>query len=321
MNTVTWQTLVPESRHDAVRAAIRAAFGAAEVSRAKAVTGGASGATTLRLDVDGHASLLRVEGARGPYRNPHQYTCMRIATEAGVAPPLRYFDEPSGIAIMDFIAAKPLAAYPGGPVELTRALGALRAKLQAGRLFPEFVDYRKVIRLLTERLQARFAPGLLDPHREGLERICATLQWDAATHVASHNDPNPRNILFDGERLWLVDWETAYRNDAFVDVAILADNLAQASELEDSLLAAWLGRAANAEDRQRLKVVRALTRLYYAGLLGTLVTPSTPVVGDLATPSREEFMRGIANGSLQFSSPGTRVLLVKISLAGFLELL
>jgi hypothetical protein len=143
MNTVTWQTLVPESRHDAVRAAIRAAFGAAEVSRAKAVTGGASGATTLRLDVDGHASLLRVEGARGPYRNPHQYTCMRIATEAGVAPPLRYFDEPSGIAIMDFIAAKPLAAYPGGPVELTRALARCGRSCRPGGCSPNSLTTEK----------------------------------------------------------------------------------------------------------------------------------------------------------------------------------
>jgi Ser/Thr protein kinase RdoA (MazF antagonist) len=246
---------------------------------------------------------------------------MRIAAEAGVAPPLHYVDEQAGVAIMEFIATKPLASYPGGPVELVHALGGLTAKLQASPQFPVFVDYRTVIRRLTERLQTRFAPGLLDRHREALERICETLPWDAATHVASHNDPNPRNILFDGQRLWLVDWETAYRNDPFVDVAILADNLAQTPELEDALLAAWLGREVDAEDRQRVKVVRALTRLYYAGLLAAFVVPSTPVMTDLDAPGREEFRRGIANGTLQFAAAETRALLVKMLLAGFLELL
>ncbi len=33
--------------------------------------------------------------------------------------------------------------------------------------------------------------------------------------------------LFDGKRLWLIDWETWHRNDPLVDVAILIDNLAR----------------------------------------------------------------------------------------------
>ena len=66
-----------------------------------------------------------------------------------------------------------------------------------------------------------FAPGLLDRHQKGFERIREAYPWDAAALVSSHNDPNPANILFDGERLWLIDWETAYRNDPLVDVATL----------------------------------------------------------------------------------------------------
>jgi thiamine kinase-like enzyme len=41
--------------------------------------------------------------------------------------------------------------------------------------------------------------------------------------VSSHNDSIPSNILFDGDRLWLIDWESAYRNDPLVDVAIVLD--------------------------------------------------------------------------------------------------
>ena len=43
----------------------------------------------------------------------------------------------------------------------------------------------------------------------------------------------PSNILFDGERLWLIDWESAYRNDPLVDVAIVSDSFALSLELED----------------------------------------------------------------------------------------
>jgi hypothetical protein len=72
---------------------------------------------------------------------------------------------------------------------------------------------------------------VLDPHGARLERIRADHAWISATGTSSHNDPVPRNILFDGVRLWLIDWESACRNHPLVDVAILLDNLAPTAGL------------------------------------------------------------------------------------------
>jgi thiamine kinase-like enzyme len=33
----------------------------------------------------------------------------------------------------------------------------------------------------------------------------------SAELVSSHNDLNPNNVLFEGERAWLIDWELAFR--------------------------------------------------------------------------------------------------------------
>jgi thiamine kinase-like enzyme len=153
-----------------------------------------------------------------------------------------------------------------------------------------------------------------------LEKICESLPWDASEHVSSHNDPNPRNVLFDGQRLWLIDWETAYRNDPLVDVAILADNLAPTQEVQDALIESWSGRAADAALEQRLKPIRALTRLYYAGLLMTTVTSAPPTINDLTALTQDEFNRRLGNGSLQAVAPETRIELAKIYLAGFLAM-
>jgi Ser/Thr protein kinase RdoA (MazF antagonist) len=245
---------------------------------------------------------------------------MRIAAEAGISPPLHYVDDQAGIAIMDFIEPKPLHGYPGGALELVRALGALAARLQGTTAFPVLRDYRMVVRKLTERLQTRFANGLLEPHVEALEKICGSLPWDTSWHVSSHNDFNPRNVLFDGSRLWLIDWETAYRNDPLVDVAILADNFAPNPGLQDALLESWLGRAADTALMQRLSAVRALTRLYYAGLLMAFVPSSSPVIADLRALTQDEFKRRITNGSLQPVAPETRIELAKMCLAGFLAI-
>ena len=40
--------------------------------------------------------------------------------------------------------------------------------------------------------------------------------------MLSHNDVNPTNLVFDGEKLLLLDWETAGRNDPFYDPATIS---------------------------------------------------------------------------------------------------
>jgi len=72
--------------------------------------------------------------------------------------------------------------------------------------------------------------------------------------------------LFDGRRLWLVDWESAYRNDPMVDLATLIDSFEFSPELEAVLAKTWLGRVPDDAFFRRLATVRALTHLYFAGV-------------------------------------------------------
>ncbi len=312
---------IPDAHREAVRAAISATFGSSPLDGSRQVLGGASGALTYRLEVVGRSYFLRVETRRGALRNPHQYLCMQTAADAGLAPALRHLDPEAGIAIMDFVPERPLADYPGGPPALAKDLGALARRLQSTHVFPELRDYPVLIERMLGFLRSsgRFAPGLLDPHQEGFERIRHAYPWHGSARVSSHNDPNPRNIIFDGKRLWLVDWETAYRNDPMVDVAILVDNLASRPELETALLAAWLGHAPDRGVRSRLTVMRALTRLYYAGLLLSLSPAPSEPDADLSALSPMEFGTALAQGRFEPGSPAAMRSLGKMVLAGFLD--
>ena len=316
--TQDWRVIVPEPKHDVVLAALQSAFDGRAIESAEIITGGASGALPVRLVVAGKSYLLRLEGPRRVMRNPHQYTCMRIAAEAGAAPALHYVDDGEGIAIIDFVAQQPLHEYPGGAVELMRALSRLARTLQDATPFPAYGDYLVLVRRLLAHLETRFAPGLLEAHHECLERLCEGVPWDVSTHVSSHNDPNPRNILFDGKRLWLVDWETAYRNDPYVDMAILVDNFAPTPELEQAFLSSWPRAPLSAEQVTRFHAIKALTRLYYAGLLIALSGASNTLITDLVAPTPHEFQASIVRGELSPASAETRVVLGKMCLAGFL---
>ena len=206
---------LPAERRDAARAALKTVFGDVPLSSLQPITTGAS-ALICRIEVGGRPYLLRLESlVRDEVRDPRRsYLCMQSAAEAGIAPPLLYADADAGVAIMAFVQGQPLEDFPGGPEALARALGVLAARLQATPVFPPVADYPFLIGGLLDQLRRTgLYGGLLDPHREGFERLRAAYPWDEAALVSSHNDPHPGNILFDGERLWLIDWETAYRND------------------------------------------------------------------------------------------------------------
>src|SRR5258708_24723614 len=97
------------------RSALVGAFGRAPIDAITPVTGGASTASTFRVDTGGRRYVFRVEGEPSPLLNPHQYVSMRIAAEAGIAPENPHPDEVPPIAAIDFIGPKTLQYYPASP--------------------------------------------------------------------------------------------------------------------------------------------------------------------------------------------------------------
>jgi aminoglycoside phosphotransferase (APT) family kinase protein len=315
--------LIPKARRDAVRAALQATFGATTVRDFQPVGGGVSGALICRFDVRERKYVLRIEPERVALHDRQRgFACMVAAAAAGAAPPVLYCDPATGVVIMDFVSSRPFSEHPGGPVGLARALGALISRVQATPPFPMLGSFPEVIGSVLAGVSKSsfFAPGRLDAHAEGLARISAALSWDTSSLVSCHNDPNPRNILFDGERVWLIDWEMAFRNDPLVDLAILTTELMEAPELEALLLEAAFGRMPNGRLRARLSVIRLLTRLFYGCIvLDSLVDTlrSVPDIG-LAASSPAAFRAAVVEGRLASGSPETAYAFGKMSLAAFI---
>ncbi len=314
---------LPEDRRETVRAAIAAAFGRAQPSAMEQIGSGASGALICRLQVGERSFLLRLEHQRDDFDRRASYACMRTASDAGISPPLLHADATAGVAIMDFVPSQSLFDYPSGREGLMRDLGALVAKLQATPPFPATADYLEVIAGLLSGLaeSGRFEPGLLDPHRDGFERLVAAYPWDKDAAVSAHNDLNPGNILFDGERLWFVDWELAFRNDPLIDVANLINYLAPTRELQDILLRSWQGREPDSLLRSRLLLARQFVRLGYACLTLTVAAGGGPAApdGDLTAPSLNEFHGLMAQGRLRMGTPENMYLYGKVYLNEFMS--
>jgi len=315
--------VLPEAQRQTARSAITAVVGAAAVTAVRPVTGGVSGALVFLIEAANRRFVLRLEGPASPLRNPHQYVSMRIAAEAGIAPHIHYLDADDRVVIMDFIEDRPLQTYPGGGPGLARAIGEMLRELQALPLFPGFMDYPDIVNRVWSHVckTGLFADGLLDPASQRLVQLRADYVLHSETYLSSHNDVLPRNVLYDGQRLWLIDWENGYRNDPLVDVATALDNFAPSPDLEEVLLLGWLGCEPDDVLRHRLVMMRALTRLFYAGVLfsASALAPRAKPDASLFAPGLAEFEQAIRNGRLRPETPETSHVLGKMFLAAFLS--
>lgn len=306
----------------AVERGLFAAFGARAPDSVKLLSGGLSGAQIFKIRVGGIAYLLRLEVERDGFRDPARaYECMRIAAAGLLAPRVRYANAEDGVAIMDFVDERPLSLeYRGSHDDLVVEVAQTVRALHGGTPFPPLVDYLDGIDALIAQFQAR---GLVAPEAMGEllalhGRLRAGYRTAPGDLVASHNDLNPRNILYDGARLWLVDWESAFLADRYVDLACLANLFAQAPADEELLLATYFGRV-DEEMRARLYLMRQVNHLFYGLVMASGVGASVSRAEALDGPSLAQIHDALTYGDFDLASDEGRMAYVKARLAAALE--
>jgi thiamine kinase-like enzyme len=261
--------VIPTERREAVLRAVEAAFPGAAIETLEAVTGGASGALIFKATVRGRPYLLRLETGRDGFRDPErQYACLKIAAAAGVAPKLYYADARDGIAVTDFVRATPGDADEARGGHALAIVDQLR-KLHAAPLFPPLVDYMRGMESLIAlvRESAILPPKALFSMLSAFGTLKAVYPAHDPDLVSSHNDLNPNNVLFDAERPWFVDWESAFAADRYVDLATVANCFAKGDAEREAVLRAYFGEALDDYRRARLFLMRQINRIFYATVM------------------------------------------------------
>src|SRR5262249_44061196 len=150
------------------------------------------------------------------------FTCMKTASDAGMAPRVWYTSVADKFSITDFVDAVPFQAMEA-LVRIPRTLRALHALAPFPTRAPH-INTTCTFLLnkgpASEGFIQRVQSANILPEAEGKELFAAYEQVAAVyptlepDMVSSHNDLfKPDNILFDGQRVWLVDWEAAFLND------------------------------------------------------------------------------------------------------------
>jgi thiamine kinase-like enzyme len=108
--------------------------------------------------------------------------------------------------------------------------------------------------------------------------------------VPCHNDLLTANFIWDGERVWIVDWEYAGMGDRFFDLANLSVNNGFGEDEDRRLLEAYFGTADDARRFACLRLMRAMSDFREA-MWGVVQTAVSELDFDFAGYADEHFER------------------------------
>lgn len=242
--------MIPQEKSEAVTRGLQQAFGVSEIDDISRITRGHTASLVFRIVVRGSPYLLKIiTRAEDPSRH---YTCMKAAAESGIAPHVWHTNTEEKISITDYVEAEPLTRSEARlrlPV-LLRRLHALPPFARApfnttctfllgkGPAHNGFIEKFRAANLLPRAASEEFFARVAE--------LGAVYPYDDTEMVSSHNDLfKPDNILFDGQHVWLVDWEAAFLNDRYADLAVIANQLVSNDEEERVYLADYFGSPPN----------------------------------------------------------------------------
>jgi|SRR5579863_784114 len=315
--------MIPREMTEPVARGLRDAFGVTEFEDISRITRGHTPSLVFRIIVHGSPYLLKIiTRTEDPTRH---YTSMKAAAEAGVAPRVWYTDIENKICITDFVEPEPL------PV--SEALVRLPALLRTLHALPPFT--RAPFNTTCTFLLSKGHGLTVGPAREGFlqkfqaanilreaeseeffaryAEIAAVYPYDDSEMVSSHNDLfKPDNILFDGQRAWLVDWEAAFLNDRYADLAVAANHVVTDDEEEKVYLQEYFGAAPDQYQMARFHLMQQLAHLFYTMAYLFQRSPDKPIDWDAAVPEYIDFHRRMWAGEVDLTDKDVKIVYARV---------
>jgi aminoglycoside phosphotransferase len=272
---------------------------------------GLSGAGVYRVDAAGQSYALKISDTNEPIPAwRRKVRIQRLASDAGASPRLVHADETRRGVLTDFVVDRSFVALYWTPGTRETAIVQLAQLIRRVHDIPlaadiETRDAREFLASMYSSLDPRFrVPAFV---ADAIQRVLTeTPPPMERAVVLGHNDVNPGNVVYDGERLLLLDWEAAGVNDPYYDLATAALFLRMDDATCRALLGGYDGTIVSAVPDRFTYLRRLVAALAgAAGLSGAARTGHPGVQASVSLESSDslaEFYPRLRSGELSLAS-------------------
>jgi len=299
--------MIPDNKQLVVKKALQTAFNVSDPDSIQQITEGLSGALVFKMMVQGKPYLLRVITRTDAISDPSFYfDCMKVAAHKEVAPKIHYLCAEDRISITDFINEQPYSLE-----EARKQMPQLLRSLHSLPKFPFRLNYFDRMDGFIQQLKAGkiIAENVTKEIFEVYDHIAGVYPCkDVENWVSCHNDTKPENIVFDGNRPWLVDWESAFLNDPYLDLAIVANFVVTNNEDEEDYLQCYFNGTLDDYKQARFFLMRQMLHVFYFTVLVFLHKGDKPI--DLDNIQKQDFTKfhkGMWNSDISLADDNTRL--------------
>jgi Ser/Thr protein kinase RdoA (MazF antagonist) len=271
------------------------------------LTQGLSGAEVWAVTTTKGAYVLRVDRPENAAWET-QVGLQSLAAQHGIAPQIELIDRDRRAVVTRRIEGAPFARVASQPATRPAALASLAAQLS--RLHAIALpagaarDPVAMAKSFWRQKARRGFPAWALPLEATVAEVEAALARDPR-RVFAHGDPNPANMLWDGTRVWLVDWEKAGGAHPFFDAAVAANFLALSPADGEAFLVAQEGGPLDGTSFATLRLFRRFAYgvygLAFFGLIPDLDVAAVP--GFIDAPSLTDVYARMASGQLVLRAP------------------
>ncbi len=228
------------------------------------ITSGQSGALVYRIEIKEKPYLLRIipdtNVVAAKANLSYYFSYMRIASEAEIAPKIQYLSIENKLSITHFIESKPF------PLDEARnKLPILLRKLHSLPGFHSVMNIFEIAGIYIQKLKALniLPDSEISDMIENYKKIASVYPLEKEGLVSCHNDLKPENIIYDGKKPWIVDWEAAFLNLRYADLSIVVNFIPKNQSEEIELLKSYFDREPTDYDLACFYLIQQILHINY----------------------------------------------------------
>lgn len=318
MDLEKYKLHVPETKHEAVRKALEQTFKITDVDEICLLNGGLSLDLVYKITVNEKYYVLKILMSKDELNDPaRQYICMKTASDAGITPKLHYSSVEDALAISDYIPSLPLLANFSSRDDLLINLAKVVKSIHNTTLFPKLVNFLDGIDIFINQFKGLniLPDSTTKEHFDYYAQIQKFYPRHDPDLVSSHNDLNVNNLLFDGKKIWIIDWQAAFQNDRYVDLSLIANFFVTNEQEENIYLNTYFENNVDEYKKARLFLMRQCCYMYYSMIfmrLAALTKNTDSIHSDsMDIPAVRDVQQKIGQGIVSIESYEGKLLYAK----------